>query len=143
MIFMATNGTQLGNTFNVVQTADGVYIDMDNYEYVTFIGYKTGGDTYTITEGTAAGGGTTTSLPKIEEVYTSDGVGGVWTKVTQVASAAHVTTASCVAITVRADMLTDGKKFVACTSTSTGTVTAILTGLKVQRNPANLSSVIV
>ena len=140
---MATNGTELGKTFNVAQTADAVYIDMDNYEYVTFIGYKTGGDTYTINEGTAAGGGTTAALPKIEEVYTSNGVGGVWTKVTQAAAASYVSAADCVAITVRADMLTDGKKFVNCASTSTGTVTAILTGLKVQRNPANLSSVIV
>jgi len=140
---MATNGTRLGNDFNVVQVSDGVFVNLEDYEYVTFIGYKTGGDTYTINEGTAAGGGTVVTLPKIEELYTSNGVGGVWTKVERAASASYVATADCVAITVRADMLTDGKTFVNCVSTSTGTVTAILSGAKVKRNPANLASVIV
>lgn len=139
---MATNGTELGDVFNVVQVADGVYINMKDVEKVTFIGYKTGGDTYTISEGTAAGGGTTASLAVVEEVYTSNGVGGVWTKVTQNANAAYVASADCVVITVRADQLSDGKTFLACTSTSTGTVTAILTKLKVKRAPQNLASVI-
>lgn len=135
-------GTELGDAFNVVQVADGVYINLKDAEKVTFIGYKSGGDTYTITEGTAAGGGSTAALAKVDEVYTSNGVGGVWTKVTQAAAAAYVASADCVAITIRADQLTDGKQFVACTSTSTGTVTAIVTRLKVKRAPQNLASVI-
>lgn len=135
-------GTELGDAFNVVQVADGVYINLKDAEKVTFIGYKSGGDTYTITEGTAAGGGSTTALAKVDEVYTSNGVGGVWTKVTQAAGSAYVASADCVAITIRADQLTDGKQFVACTSTSTGTVTAIVTRLKVKRAPQNLASVI-
>lgn len=140
---MATNGTRLGNDFNVVQVADAVYVNLADYEYVTFIGYKSGGDTYTVNEGTAAGGGSTAALAKIEEVYTSNGVGGVWTKVTQNAASSYVASADCVAITIRADQLTDGKTFVNCASTSTGTVTAILGGLKVKRAPQNLPSVIV
>lgn len=139
---MATNGTELGKAFNVVQVADAVYVDMKNAECVTFIGYKSGGDTYTINEGTAAGGGTTAALAKIVDVYTSDGVGGVWTKVTQAAASSYVASADCVAITIYADQLSDGKTFLNCASTSTGTVTAILTKLKTQRTPANLPSVI-
>jgi len=139
---MATNGTELGKEFNVVQVADAVYVNMKNAEKVTFIGYKSGGDTYTINEGTAAGGGTTAALAKIVDVYTSDGIGGVWTKVTQAAGSSYVASADCVAITIYADQLSDGKTYINCASTSTGTVTAILTGLKTQRTPANLPSVI-
>jgi len=137
------NGTVLGQDFNVVAVSDAVYVNMKDHEYVTFIGYKSGGDTYTVNEGTAAGGGTTAALAKIVDVYTSNGVGGAWTKVTQAAGSAYVASADCVAITINASELSDGKTFLNCASTSTGTVVAILGGLKVQRTPANLPSVIV
>jgi hypothetical protein len=54
-----------------------------------------------------------------------------------------VVTASSIvaAFTVSAEELSDGKDFIKCTSTSTGTVTAILHDLKVQRTPANLPAV--
>ncbi len=141
---MATyNGTALGNDFNAVIVGDAIYVNMEDHEYVTFLGYKSGGDTYTVNEGTAAGGGTTAALAAIVEVYTSNGVGGAWTKVTQAAGSAYVASADAVSITIRADQMSDGKKFLNCASTSTGTVTAILGGLKVKRTPANLPSVIV
>lgn len=140
---MSATGTGLGRVLNVVNVADAIYVNMKNAEAVTFVGYKSGGDTYTINEGTAAGGGTTAALAKITDVYTSNGVGGAWTKVTQAAGSAYVASADCVAFTVRADQLSDGKTFLNCASTSTGTVTAILHDLTTMRTPANLPSVIV
>lgn len=139
---MSATGTGLGRVLNPVAVADAIYVNMKNAEAVTFIGYKSGGDTYTINEGTAAGGGTTAALAKITEVYTSDGVGGVWTKVTQAAASSYVASADCVCFTVRADQLSDGKTYLNCASTSTGTVVAVLHDLSTMRTPANLPSVI-
>jgi polygalacturonase len=130
----------LGRVFNVVAVADDVYVSLKDCQAVTFLGYKSGGDTFTITEGTTAAGGTTAVLAKITNVYTSTGVGtGAWTKVTQAAGSAYVASADCVAFTIPATALSDGKKYLKCASTSTGTVVAIVHDLNVQRTPANLA----
>lgn len=132
----------LGRVFNVVAVADDVYVSLKDAAAVTFLCYKSGGDTYTITEGTTAAGGTTAALVKIVNVYTSTGVGtGAWTKVTQAAASNYVAAADCVAFTISANSLSDGKKYLKCASTSTGTVVAILHDLNVQRTPANLAIV--
>jgi hypothetical protein len=132
----------LGRVFNVVAVADDVYVSLKGAAAVTFIGYKSGGDTFTITEGTTASGGTTAALSKITTVYTSTGVGtGAWTKVTQAAASSYVASADCVAFTISANSLSDGKMYLKCASTSTGTVVAILHDLEVQRTPANLAIV--
>lgn len=136
-------GTGLGRVLNIVAVADAVYVDLKDAEAVTFVMYKSGGDTATITEATAAAGTGAQVLSKITDVYTSDGVGGVWTKVTQAAGSAYVASADCVAFTVRAEQLSDGYTFLKCASTSTGVVYAITHDLKVQRTPANLPSLIV
>ena len=73
-------------------------------------------------------------------MYTSTGVGtGAWTKVTQAAASSYVASADCVAFTIAATSLSDGKKYLKCASTSTGTVVAIVHDLNVQRTPANLA----
>lgn len=138
-----TNGTAVGRDHNAVIVADGIYVNLKAGESITFYCYKSGGDTYTVNEGTAAGGGTTAALAKITDYYTSDGVGGVWTKVTQAVGSAVTTVADGVAITINAEQLSDGKTFINCASTSTGTVTAVVSKLKTQRTPANLPSLIV
>lgn len=135
---MSFRGCGLGREFNVLTVGDAVYVNLSAGEAVTFVMYKSGGDTATITEAKTAAGGTSQVLAKIVDVYTSDGVGGVWTKVTQAASSAYVAAADCVAFTINAEQLSDGYKFLKCASTSTGTVTAIVHDLKVQRTPANL-----
>lgn len=138
-----TNGTAVGRDINVVQVADAVFVNLKAGECVTFIGYKSGGDTYTVSEAAVAGGSGSSVLAKITDVYTSNGIGGAWTKVTQAVGSAYVASADCVAITINAEQLSDGKTFVSCASTSTGTVTAIVTKLHPQRTPANLPSLIV
>jgi len=140
---MVATGTGLGRVFNAVIVADAIYINLKAGEAVTFLGYKSGGDTYTVNEGTAAGGGTTAALAKITDVYTSNGVGGAWTKVTQAAGSSYVASADGVSITIRADQLSDGKTWINCASTSTGTVTAVVHDLSTMRTPANLPSLIV
>lgn len=137
---MTANGTAIGRDFNTIQVADGVFLNLNAGETVTFIGYKSGGDTYTVSEAAVAGGSGSAVLAAVVDYYTSDGVGGVWTKHTQAAGSAVVTTADCVAITVHGAQLSDGKDYISCASTSTGTVTATVTRLKIQRTPANLAS---
>lgn len=137
---MTANGTAIGRDFNTIQVADGVFLNLNAGETVTFVGYKSGGDTYTISEAAVAGGSGSAVLAQVVDYYTSDGVGGVWTKHTQAAGSAVVTTADCVAITIHAAQLTDGKSYISCASTSTGTVTATVTRLKIQRTPGNLVS---
>jgi hypothetical protein len=140
---MSARGTGLGRVLNIVQVADAVFVNLKAGESVTFVGYKSGGDTYTISEAAVAGGSGSATLAKITDVYTSNGVGGAWTKVTQAANAAYVASADCVAFTVNAEQLSDGKTFISCASTSTGTVTAIVHDLSTMRTPANLPSLIV
>lgn len=135
---MTANGTAIGRDINVLQVGDGVFLNLNAGETVTFIGYKSGGDTYTVSEAAVAGGSGSAALAQVVDYYTSDGVGGVWTKHTQAAGSAVVTTADCVAITIHGAQLTDGKNYISCASTSTGTVTAIVSRLKIQRTPANL-----
>lgn len=135
---MSAKGLGLGRVLNIIPIADAVYVSLKDAEAVTFVMYKSGGDTATITEATAAAGTSAQVLAKITDVYTSDGVGGVWTKVTQAAGSAYVAAADCVAFTVSAEQLSDGFKYIKCASTSTGVVYAITHDLKVQRTPANL-----
>jgi hypothetical protein len=138
-------GNGLGRVFNVVAVdADSVYVSLKDAEAVTFVCYKSGGDTYTISEASAAANGNSDAqtLAKITKVSTSDGVGGVWTDHVQAASEAYVSAADCAVFTIRADQLSDGFKYLKCVSTSSGTVVAITHDLKVQRTPANLPSLI-
>jgi hypothetical protein len=128
----------LGRVINVLNVADGVAINMRHAGAVTFVCQLDAGDTFTLTESDAFAGSYST-LSTVTQYYTTPKAGtGAWTKVTQAAGAVVTADTVVAAFTVSAEELSDGKAFLKCTSTSTGTVVAILHDLKVQRTPANL-----
>lgn len=90
----------------------------------------------TITEATAASGGTSQNLAAITEYFTQ--VNGVWTRVTQ-AAAATVTAATggLLYVWIPQGMLSDGFSYVAA-SHATGSFVYLPGDLDVQRKPANL-----
>lgn len=131
----------LGRTFNIIPVADGVFVNLSNASGVTFIGVKSGGDTYTVQSATAATGGA--DLDVVEHWYESTAADGSvgWSRhADQVADAAVVSTAFVVGIEVNSQSLPAGHKYVKCTSTSTGLVYAIVHDLAVQRKPSNLAA---
>lgn len=132
----------LGRLFDIVPVADDVYINLSDCGGVTFLGILAAGDTWTLTEATSAAGGSAATLAVITKSYVqTTGAGAdTWTKLTQAANAAEVTSSAqdCVVIEVDVEQLSAGFDFLKLASTSTGTVTAILRDLKVQRKPENL-----
>ena len=139
----------LGRTINPVAIGDGVYVNLKDYEGVTFLCYLAGaaGDTYTLTEAKDAAGTGAQTLATITRYHTSNGVGGVWTLNTQASAGTVVTTATTaqngMVCEVEQAELSDTYKYVKLTSTGAGLVTPILRDLKVQRKPANLASPVV
>lgn len=133
----------LGRVFNTIAVADGVYVPLQDASAVSFVCYLAAGDTFTLQE---YDGTTAQNLATIERYHTSDGVGGVWAEQTQAAAATVVIAGTagldCAVFTVSAEELSDGFTHVKVTSTSTGTVTAILHDLKTQRTPANLPALV-
>lgn len=132
----------LGRVFNVLNVGDGVGINMRDYGAVTYVCYLAAGDTFTLTEASSLAG-SYANLATVTQYYTAAPAGtGTWTKVTQAAAATVVTASDLVAVfTVSAEELSDGKTHLKCTSTSTGTVVAILHDPKHGRTPANLPAV--
>lgn len=133
----------LGRLFNLVHTADGVYVNMRDAQAVTFVCQLAAGDTFTLQEATTLAGAGAANLATVTQYYTASAAGtGAWTKVEQAAAATVVTASAVVAVfTVRAEELSDGFDYVKVASTSTGTVLAITHDLSVQRTPANLPAV--
>lgn len=129
----------LGRVFDILYVADGVAVNLKNAGAVTFVGQLDAGDTFTVTESDALAG-SYAALATITQYHTVAKAGtGAWATTTQAAGSTAVTAdTKVVAFTISAEELSDGKSFLKCTSTSTGTVTAILHDLKVQRKPANL-----
>lgn len=138
---MSYTGDPIGRVFNLVHTADAVYVSLKDAGSVTFVGQLSAGDTFTVTEATAYAGTGAQTLSKITAFNTAAADGtGAWTTTTQAAASTAVTSDSkVITITIRADQLSDGYNYVKCASTSTGTVMAIVHDLKVQRKPANLA----
>lgn len=132
----------LGRLFDIVPVADGVFINVNGVGNVCFLGVLAAGDTWTLQEATAASGGTEQNLAVITKSYVqTTGTGSdTWTKLTQSAAATEVTSSSQDAVVIEVDTtaLSAGFDYLKLTSTSTGTVTAILTDLAVQRKPENL-----
>lgn len=136
-------GDPIGRLFNLVHTADGVFVSLREASAVTFVGQLDAGDTFTIASATDAAGTSVASLPKVSKFNTAAKAGGVWSTISQASSATAVTATSVVAtITIRAEQLPDGHTHVRCTSTGPGTVLAILHDLRYQATPASLLSVI-
>ncbi len=80
----------------------------------------------------------------IDKVYHGPGIGGTWTKVTQTAAATYDNvddgTNDCVAVYVGADELSATFNCVELTNDGAVGVSAVIHGLTVQRDPANLAS---
>ncbi|WP_405611348.1 hypothetical protein OG292_19300 [Streptomyces sp. NBC_01511] len=136
----------LGRVFNVIPVADGVYVPLTGAGAVSFVGYLAAGDTFTVQEAQNAGGTGARDLDVIDHYYTSDGVGGAWAEQKQAADAAVVIAGTAgldaAVFTVDATQLSDGFTHVKCTSTSTGTVVAMLHDLVTQRTPQNLTALV-
>lgn len=134
-------GDGLGRVFNVIPVADGVEVNLRDAGAVTFVGTLVDGDTFTVQESIGAGG-TPRNLAVVERYSTSTAADGsaTWTDVEQAAAATVVigTGVDVAVFTVRADQLSDGYTHVDCSSTSTGTVVAIVHDLHTQRKPSNL-----
>jgi hypothetical protein len=134
----------LGRVFNVLPVADDVYVYLGDADAVTFVGVLAAGDTWTLTEATAQAGTGAAVLATMTHYHVSATNGAVWQELTQAAASTIVTTASqdVVVVTVSASELSAGFDWVKLTSTSTGTVVAILHDLKVQRKPQNLPALV-
>jgi hypothetical protein len=133
----------IGKDINVLPVADDVYIDMERYRDVTFIGVNTAGETWTLTEQKADGTGDQV-LTTIERYLVAATVGAAWQELTQAAASTVVTTSAqdVVAIHVDSIELSEGYTQVKLASTSTGTVFAIAHGLRYPRTPANLPAMV-
>lgn len=134
----------LGRLFNVLPVADDVYVNLKDYAGVTFVGVNAAGDTWTLTEAKTAAGGSAQVLATITRAHVSATVGAAWALITQAAGSAVTTSSSqdVVVIEVEEAELSDLYTHVKLTSTSTGTVFAILRDPKVARKPANLPALV-
>lgn len=140
----------LGREMNIRASADGGYVSLRGASAVTFICYLAGavGDTYTVQEAKDAAGTGAQNLTKITQYYTNTGDGSdAWVKRTQAVAAAVITAAvaaqNCAVVHISANSLSDGYRYVKCTSTGAGTVVAIVHDLAVQRTPENLPALAV
>lgn len=133
----------LGRLFNIIPTADGVFVNLTEATGVTFFGV--GADTYTIQSSATASGGT--DLAVISHYYSLAAADGsvAWVRQPSTAASDVSPTASRVvaangALFVSASSLPAGHKYVKCTSTSTGLVYALVHDLASQRAPYNLAA---
>ena len=134
----------LGRVFNVLPVADDVYVYLGDASAVSFVGFLAAGDTWTLTEAADAAGTGAAVLPTMTHYHVSATPGAVWQELSQAAASTIVTTSAqdCVVVTISEAELSAGKDWVKLTSTSTGTVVAILHDLKVQRKPQNLPALV-
>jgi hypothetical protein len=137
----------LGRLNNAHYPADDVYISLVDAEGVTFYGHEVDGATAFVITFASDAAGTGAVTPSVIDHYygkSADVSDGVWHKTTQTAGdtvSAADGTEDFVAIEVLASMCPTGLKYVKCTADGSGTVMAVLHGLKYQRTPANLRSV--
>lgn len=141
----------LGRLFNVLVTADNVHIPLSDGTAVTFVVYEDGGDTQaTVQQG--INGASAVDLACVDTVWTSNGVGGVWSKNTIATPLALIqkkdfppgddtAPTDCAAFTVHAADLADGYNTVAV-NVDAGIVVAILHDLTSQRSPELLPALV-
>lgn len=136
----------LGRVFNVIAIADGVLVPLKDAAAVSFVCTLAAGDTFTLQEAQDAAGTGAQNLATVTRFYDSNGTGGAWSAETQAAAATVVNDGTaghdCSVFTVHGSELSDGFDYVKVTSTSTGTVVAILHDLAVQRAPENLAALV-
>ncbi len=141
----------LGRHFNVVPVATGKGFNLENYSGITFVCYENGGDQQIVFTETIDGA-SSQALTTVNELYASNGIGGVWTRETDHDQAGPTdldddstvqkeddTAHDCAAIYIGADELSDTYNTVVCT-VDAGQCIAILHDLLVQRQPENLPS---
>lgn len=140
----ATNnkGTGLGFEFNVVPVATGKHVSMKGCRAITFLTWEAAG-AQAIAFKESIAGASEQVLPVFTEVYTGNGIGGVWTKTAQTIDDAWTKSdttpgADCAVVTVRAEQLSPGFDSVECTIDGAGLCIAIQHLLTVQRAPENL-----
>lgn len=133
----------LGRLINVVPTADAVEVSLRDATGVTFVCVGGNAETFTLAEATTAAGGSAQSLSTITHYYSNTAADGsaAWVKETIAAGAVVTTTTAkpVAVIEVHGPELSAGFDYLRVSSSSSGTVVAILHDLTMQRTPANLS----
>lgn len=137
----------LGQLLNVTTstTTTAKRVSLRDCSGVLFVvNNASGATTLTITEATAASGGTSQTLAGTFDYWTQAATGGIWTKGTGGVNGTSITTvavaAATLAVFIPQGALSDGFAYLAG-SHATGTFTYILCPLDVQRRPVNLSNV--
>lgn len=153
------SGDGLGRVFNVIYSASGLNVPLTKAGAVTFLSFLDAGTqalTFTQTDSTGVNSeidleiftDSDTGLPAsgVSRIYAGPAVGGGWVEKTTTDTNVYDNTTDAtndtVAITVRAEQLSDGYDQVQCTA-ATGTCVALLHELHVQRKPSNLQSSLV
>jgi hypothetical protein len=117
----------LGRLFNIVPTADGVWVNTRDSAAVSFVCVNA--DTFTIQDATSAAGAGAANLAAIRRYYTNPSLLGIgtWSRVEQ-AAAASITIAGATAamFTVDTPAIRDGFRYLLCSSTAAGLVYALL-----------------
>lgn len=152
------SGDGLGRVFNVIYSASGLDVPLTKAGAVTFLSFLDAGTqalTFTQTDSTGVNSEIDLTIFTVSgtvpangesRIYAGPAVGGTWTEKTSTDSNVFDLTTDAtndtVAITVRAEQLSDGYDRVQCTA-ATGTCVALLHELHVQRKPSNLQSSLV
>ena len=138
----------LGSIYNVIQPANGVYINLADAGGVSFSVFEVDGATSSVITFSDDAAGTHTATPATNDHYygrSADQSNGVWHRTAVSPASATVVDADVVddqiVIEILATDCPDGKPWVKCTSDGAATVTAILHDLKYGRAPQNLRSV--
>src|SRR5262249_12729691 len=128
----------LGRLFNLVTSATttATRVNLKSASGVSIVAIGATSGNVTVTEATAASGGTSQNLPVITTYWTQNN--GVWTKVTQAAAATFTCATGGLAVAeIDAQQLDSGFSYVAASHSSASFV-IIVHSLEVQRPPANL-----
>jgi hypothetical protein len=141
---MSSTGLPLGWDHNFIHEASGKHIPLKDVGGIMFYNYLAAGtQTLTLKESKSSAGASEQNLVVMDVLWKAPGTGGTWTKISQTASATydHSTdsTNDLVGVYVSAESLSDEFTHLEMTS-GTGTCIAVLGGLSVQRDPANLAS---
>lgn len=133
----------LGRLVNVVPTADAVEVSLRDATGVTFVCVGGNAETFTLAEAKDAAATGVQSLATITSYYSNTAADGsaAWVKETIAAGAVVTTTTAkpVAVIEVHGAELSATYDYLRVSSSSTGTVVAILHDLAAQRTPANLS----
>ena len=136
----------LGDDFNVIANADGITVPLTRAAAVSFVTFEDDGTTIaTITEVDSTGTNAEQALDVTNNPFKGPGVGGTWTAMAEqddTLSLLTDATNDTMVFSVHGSQLSDGYDGVQVTLDG-GVVSAFITGLYSQSDPANLTSNIV